>query len=110
MKKYQGHEFAVAPMMDWTDRHCRFFHRQLTRRALLYTEMIVADAILHGDRERLLGFTPEEHPLALQLGGSEPGEARSCGRASAPTSATTRSTSMSVVRPTGCGQAPSARA
>jgi tRNA-dihydrouridine synthase A len=59
-------------MMDWTDRHCRFFHRRLTRRALLYTEMVVADAVLRGDRDRLLGFSPEEHPVALQLGGSEP--------------------------------------
>jgi tRNA-dihydrouridine synthase A len=59
-------------MMDWTDRHCRFLHRLLTRRALLYTEMITAQAILHGDRERLLGFSPAEHPVALQLGGSEP--------------------------------------
>src|SRR5687768_17998474 len=63
---------AVAPMMDWTDRHCRFFHRGLTRRAVLYTEMLTADAVLHGDRPRLLGFHPEEHPVALQLGGSEP--------------------------------------
>ncbi|RWK24977.1 MAG: tRNA dihydrouridine(20/20a) synthase DusA [Mesorhizobium sp.] len=63
---------AVAPMMDWTDRHCRFFHRQLTRRALLYTEMVVADAVIHGARERLLGFDDAEHPIALQLGGSDP--------------------------------------
>ena len=59
-------------MMDWTDRHCRFFHRLLTRRALLYTEMVTAEAILHGKRNRLLGFSEEEHPVALQLGGSEP--------------------------------------
>jgi tRNA-dihydrouridine synthase A len=59
-------------MMDWTDRHCRFFHRVLTRRALLYTEMITAEAVLRGDRQRLLGFSPEEHPVALQLGGSDP--------------------------------------
>ena len=59
-------------MMDWTDRHCRFFHRQLTRRTLLYTEMVTTGAVLHGDRERLLGFHAEERPLALQLGGSEP--------------------------------------
>lgn len=59
-------------MMDWTDRHCRFFHRQLTRRALLYTEMVVADAVVHGARDRLLGFDAAEHPVALQLGGSEP--------------------------------------
>ena len=59
-------------MMDWTDRHCRFFHRQLTRHALLYTEMVVADAVIRGARERLLGFDPDEHPVALQLGGSDP--------------------------------------
>ena len=64
--------FAVAPMMDWTDRHCRFFHRQMTRQALLYTEMVVADAIIHGDHERLLGFSDVEHPVAFQVGGSEP--------------------------------------
>jgi tRNA-dihydrouridine synthase A len=63
---------ATAPMMDWTDRHCRFFHRQLSKRTLLYTEMVVADAVIHGARERLLGFDPAEHPVALQLGGSEP--------------------------------------
>ena len=72
MSKYKDFRLAVAPMMDWTDRHCRFFHRQLTRRALLYTEMVVADAVIHGERARLLGFDPVEHPLALQLGGSEP--------------------------------------
>ncbi len=66
------HKFCVAPMMDWTDRHCRYFHRQLTRRALLYTEMVTAEAVLHGDRQRLLGYSPSEHPLALQLGGSNP--------------------------------------
>lgn len=59
-------------MMDWTDRHCRAFHRTLTRRALLYTEMVTTGAVLHGDRERLLGFSDCEHPVALQLGGSEP--------------------------------------
>lgn len=64
--------FAVAPMMDWTDRHCRFFHRQLSRHALLYTEMVVADALIHGDAERHLAFDECEHPVALQLGGSEP--------------------------------------
>ena len=64
--------FAVAPMMDWTDRHCRRFHRVLTRRALLYTEMVTAPAIRHGDRDRLLGFSPAEQPVALQLGGSDP--------------------------------------
>jgi tRNA-dihydrouridine synthase A len=72
MREYSSHGFCVAPMMDWTDRHCRFFHRLLSARALLYTEMVTADAILHGDRERLLGFSAEEHPVALQLGGSDP--------------------------------------
>jgi tRNA-dihydrouridine synthase A len=67
-----SHRFSVAPMMDWTDRHCRFLHRQLTRHALLYTEMVTADAILRGNRERLLGFDRREEPVALQLGGSEP--------------------------------------
>ena len=69
----QDHRFCVAPMMDWTDRHCRAFHRQLTRHALLYTEMVTAPAIMHGDRERLLGRSDIEHPVALQLGGSDPG-------------------------------------
>lgn len=64
--------FSVAPMMDWTDRHCRVFHRLLTRRARLYTEMLTTGAIIHGDRGRLLGFDASEHPVALQLGGSDP--------------------------------------
>jgi tRNA-dihydrouridine synthase A len=66
--------FSVAPMMDWTDRHCRVFHRVLTRRALLYTEMLTTGAVIFGDRSRLLGFDASEHPLALQLGGSNPRE------------------------------------
>ncbi|MEX0851900.1 MAG: tRNA dihydrouridine(20/20a) synthase DusA, partial [Bauldia sp.] len=66
------HRIAIAPMMDCTDRHCRVFHRRLTKRALLHTEMIVADAILHGDRDRLLALSDEEHPVAIQLGGSVP--------------------------------------
>ncbi|MER8972426.1 tRNA dihydrouridine(20/20a) synthase DusA [Mesorhizobium sp. M0800] len=67
-------------MMDWTDRHCRFFHRQLTREALLYTEMVVADAVIHGARERLLGFDDSEHPVALQLGGADPGKLTEAAR------------------------------
>jgi tRNA-dihydrouridine synthase A len=63
--------FCIAPMMEWTDRHCRFFHRLLTRRALIYTEMLTTAAILRGDRARLLGFDAFEHPVALQLGGSD---------------------------------------
>lgn len=61
-------------MMDWTDRHCRYFHRQISSQALLYTEMVTAPAVIHGDRARLLGFDDAEHPVALQLGGSDPGE------------------------------------
>jgi tRNA-dihydrouridine synthase A len=67
-----NHRFCVAPMMEWTDRHCRYFLRLISRRNFLYTEMVTADAVLHGDRERLLGFDPSEHPVALQLGGSHP--------------------------------------
>src|SRR5690348_10044266 len=67
-------KFSVAPMMDWTDRHCRAFHRLLTRRARLYTEMLTTGAVIHGDRARLLGFDKSEHPVALQLGGSDPRE------------------------------------
>src|SRR5450432_2947524 len=69
---FNAWRFCIAPMMDWTDRHCRVFHRLMTRRARLYTEMLTTGAILHGDRKRLLGFDPTEHPVALQLGGSDP--------------------------------------
>src|SRR3984957_13759253 len=68
----QSFKFSVAPMMDWSDRNCRFFHRLMTRRARLYTEMVTADAIVFGPRERLIGFDAFEHPLALQLGGADP--------------------------------------
>jgi tRNA-dihydrouridine synthase A len=67
-------------MMEWTDRHCRFFHRLMTRGALLYTEMVTTGAVLHGDRAALIGFDPFEHPIALQLGGSEPGALAQCAR------------------------------
>lgn len=69
---------SVAPMMDWTDRHCRYFHRLLSRRALLYTEMVTTGALLHGDVPRHLRFNAEEHPVALQLGGSEPQDLARC--------------------------------
>src|SRR6202035_1593042 len=72
MQLNQSHRFSVAPMMDWTDRHCRMFHRLMPRRGRLYTEMLTSGAILHGDRQRLLGFDSAEHPVALQLGGSDP--------------------------------------
>ncbi|WP_026942049.1 tRNA dihydrouridine(20/20a) synthase DusA [Hellea balneolensis] len=68
----QHFKVSVAPMMDWTDRHCRWFHRRLSARALLYTEMVVADAIIHGDKDFLIAYNPEEHPVALQIGGSDP--------------------------------------
>jgi tRNA-dihydrouridine synthase A len=70
--QFQRYRVCIAPMMDWTDRHCRFFHRLLTRRALLYTEMVTAEAVILGDRQRLLAFDAQEHPLALQVGGSDP--------------------------------------
>lgn len=66
--------FAVAPMMDWTDRHCRYLHRLLTKRSLLFTEMVTSAAVVHGDRAMLLGFHDSEHPVAVQLGGSDPAE------------------------------------
>ncbi len=76
--------FAVAPMIDWTDRHCRYFHRQISRNALLYTEMVVADAIIHGPRQRLLSFDAAEHPAALQLGGSDPAKLAEAVRIAEP--------------------------
>ncbi len=74
------HTLSVAPMMDWTDRHCRAFHRTLTRRTLLYTEMITTGAVLHGDRARHLSFGEAEHPVALQLGGSDAAALAECAR------------------------------
>jgi tRNA-dihydrouridine synthase A len=72
------HAFCVAPMMDWTDRHCRVFHRAISSKAFLYTEMVTTGALIHGDVERHLRFDPLEHPVALQLGGSEPGDLAAC--------------------------------
>ena len=71
---------SIAPMMDWTDRHCRYLHRLMSRHVLLYTEMVTAPAIVHGDRVRLLGFDPAEQPVALQLGGSDPAQLASAAR------------------------------
>jgi tRNA-dihydrouridine synthase A len=71
---------SVAPMMDWTDRHCRFLHRLLSRHALLYTEMVTTGALIHGDVPRHLRFNAEEHPVALQLGGSEPADLAHCAK------------------------------
>jgi tRNA-dihydrouridine synthase A len=84
MKTFDSHRLSVAPMMDWTDRHCRVFHRQMTRRAMLYTEMVTAPAIIHGPKPRLLDYSPQEHPVALQLGGSEPRELAEATRIAQP--------------------------
>jgi tRNA-dihydrouridine synthase A len=80
MSNVPAYRVSVAPMMDWTDRHCRYLFRQITRRTLLYTEMVTTEAILRGDRERLLRYHPGEHPVALQLGGSEAGDLAECAR------------------------------
>jgi tRNA-dihydrouridine synthase A len=72
--------FSVAPMMDWTDRHCRFFHRLLSRRTRLYTEMVTTGAVIHGPRQRLLGFSEAEHPVAVQLGGADPRDLAAAAR------------------------------
>ena len=80
MNKYQSYRLSVAPMMDWTDRHCRYFHRLLSREALLYTEMVTAPALVRGGALHLLDYNPEEHPVALQLGGSEPAELAQAAR------------------------------
>ncbi len=75
---YKPHRFSVAPMLDWSDRHCRYFHRQLSRHALLYSEMVTTGAILYGNRQQHLQFNPEEHPVALQLGGSNSADLALC--------------------------------
>ncbi len=80
INKFSPHRFSVAPMLDWTDRHCRYFHRLLSNRALLYTEMVTTGAVLHGKHERYLHFNPEEHPVALQLGGSDPADLALCAK------------------------------
>jgi tRNA-dihydrouridine synthase A len=76
----KNHKLCVAPMMDWTDRHCRSFHRLLSPHALLYSEMVTTGAILHGDQHRHLDFSPAEHPIALQLGGSDPLALAACAK------------------------------
>lgn len=83
MVTWESAKLSIAPMMDWTDRHCRGFHRLLSRRALLYTEMVTSAAIVHGDRARLLDHAAGEHPVALQLGGSDPAELREATRIAA---------------------------
>jgi len=75
-----AHRLCAAPMMDWTDRHCRYFLRQVSPRAMLYTEMVTTGALIHGNVPRHLDFNPEEHPVALQLGGSEPADLAHCAK------------------------------
>ena len=75
-----SHTFSVAPMLDWTDKHCRYFHRLVSKKALLYTEMVTTGAILHGDQERFLAFNAEENPVVFQLGGSDPAELAQCAK------------------------------
>lgn len=79
-KQQLDRTLSVAPMMDWTDRHCRYFHRLLAPSAVLYTEMVTTGAIIHGDTDRFLAYNPEEKPVALQLGGSEPEDLATCAR------------------------------
>ena len=77
---YSHHRFSVAPMLDWTDKHCRYFHRLLTKKSLLYTEMVTTGAILHGSQQRFLEFNNAENPVVFQLGGSNPDDLASCAR------------------------------
>ncbi len=81
--KSNYHRFSVAPMLDWSDRHCRYFHRLLSRHALLYSEMVTTGAILHGNRQQHLQFNQAEHPVALQLGGSNPTDLAECAKMAA---------------------------
>lgn len=80
LQNNQRWRLAVAPMLDWTDRHCRYFHRLITRHALLYTEMVTTGALIHGDVARHLAFNAQEHPVALQLGGSEAADLAQCAK------------------------------
>ena len=94
-------EISVAPMMDWTDRHCRYFLRQVSPSVRLYTEMITSAALVHGDAEKLLRFDPAEHPVALQLGGNDPRQMAAAARLGRRP-VTTKSTSTSAARATVC--------
>jgi len=101
LNRFEQIRFSVAPMMDWTDTHCRVFHRLLSRRARLYTEMVTTGALIHGPRARLLDYNVQEHPVALQLGGSNPADLAFC--ANWPKIwAMTRSISTAAARPTEC--------
>ncbi|MGR9046466.1 MAG: tRNA dihydrouridine(20/20a) synthase DusA [Gammaproteobacteria bacterium] len=76
----KSHKFCTAPMLDWTDRHCRYFHRLLSEHAFLYTEMVTTGALIHGERHRFLSFDPSENPIAFQLGGSDPSDLATCAK------------------------------
>lgn len=80
MQVKPNHTVSVAPMLDWTDRHCRFFHRLLTKRALLYTEMVTTGAIMHGNQQRFLAFNKAENPIAFQIGGSDSADLAQCAQ------------------------------
>jgi len=79
-RKPLNRRFSTAPMMDWSDSNCRYFWRQLTKHAVLYSEMVTTGALIHGNRERFLAYDDVEHPLALQLGGSNPADLAQCAR------------------------------
>jgi len=100
----QRWRLSVAPMMDWTDRHCRFFHRLLTRHTLLYTEMVTTGALRHGSVQRHLRFNAEEHPVALQLVGSDAADLAYAAKL-VKSGVTTRSTSTAAAPVTGCSAA-----
>jgi tRNA-dihydrouridine synthase A len=97
---FPAHRFSIAPMLDWTDRHCRYFLRLLSRHTLLYTEMVTTGAIIHGKGD-YLAYSEEEHPVALQLGGSDPQALAQCAKL-ARRAATMRSTSTSAAPPIAC--------
>ena len=101
---------SVAPMMDWTDRHCRYFLRGFAPDTLLYTEMITSAAILRGDREKLLRFDPEEHPVALQLGGSDPADLAAAARIGADAGLRRDQSQLRLSRAIACTRARSAPA
>jgi tRNA-dihydrouridine synthase A len=79
-KTLTNHRFSVAPMMDWTDKHCRYLHRLISKHTVLYTEMVTTGALIHGDAKRFLAYNPEEHPVVLQLGGGDPRELAICAK------------------------------
>src|SRR4030065_2003942 len=102
--KSDSHRFCVAPMMQWPDRHCRYFLRLISRRTFLYTEMVTAEAVLYGNRERVLGFSREEHPVGLQLGGSDPQKLAAASKIGAEYGYD--EINLNICSPSGPGQSP----